>query len=100
MPVIIAQRAGTCTAVGCGGRISKGEYVSYSRESGARHKECASAPAVRLNDKAGPCATCGSWVEQGGGRLHHREEPGQEGFRQRYVLTCAGCSAPAGFTEG
>lgn len=94
MPTIVAQKNGTCMAMGCGGRIHKGEYAVYTRAEGLRHPECAILPAERRNEKPGKCERCGRWLEVGQGLLEHQEKRARGGgYRQRYVLTCLECTA-------
>ena len=92
MPTIVTKKAGTCTAIGCGGRIREGEFASYTRVQGLRHPECANKPTERRNAKPGQCITCDRWLEVGQGLLHLRKI-GRRSVPnpQRYTLTCSEC---------
>lgn len=91
MPVITADRVGTCTAAGCGGRIRKGELCWYEAATGTRHLEaaCREAPGgTRPNRRAAPCARCRRRVPPGQGHLVVTER----GTQKTYTVTCAaGC---------
>ncbi|RYZ34046.1 MAG: hypothetical protein EOO71_40285 [Myxococcaceae bacterium] len=91
MPVIVAKKAGTCTAAGCGGRVLKGEYVEYSAATGTRHMECAGAEqGKRPNLKAGTCR-CGASVAPREGSLTLKETKRGTNFRKEWLVLCARC---------
>lgn len=92
MPTIIAKKAGTCTAAGCGGRILKGEYVSYTAATGTRHLVCASAEQGRRpNLKAGRCR-CGVQVAPHEGTLHLEETQRGGRIHRRWYVQCQRCA--------
>lgn len=88
MPVIVTKRAGSCSA--CGGRIGKGEYADYTRDTGTKHPECRSEEATqRTNRKPGPCSRCGRALGAGEGLLAHEEKQRQDGsYAHRYAPRC------------
>ncbi|RKG97955.1 hypothetical protein D7X74_40555 [Corallococcus sp. CA047B] len=91
MPVIVAKKAGTCTAAGCGGRVLKGEYVEYSAATGTRHLECAGADqGKRPNLKAGKCR-CGAPVAPREGSLSLKETLRAGRFRKQWLVLCVRC---------
>ncbi|RKH61458.1 hypothetical protein [Corallococcus llansteffanensis] len=91
MPTIVAVKAGTCTAAGCGGRILKGEYVEYSAATGTRHLECAGAEQGRRpNLKAGQCR-CGASVALREGSLQLKETSRGRRFRKQWLVLCSRC---------
>ncbi|MFP2897576.1 hypothetical protein, partial [Corallococcus sp. 4LFB] len=91
MPTIVAKKAGTCTAAGCGGRILKGEYVAYTAATGTRHLACASAnQGRRPNLKAGRCR-CGAHVPPREGSLRLEETQRGAKFRRRWHVQCTRC---------
>ncbi|RKH01319.1 hypothetical protein D7V97_29170 [Corallococcus sp. CA053C] len=99
MPTIVAAKAGTCTAAGCGGRILKGEYVEYSAAIGTRHLECASAEQGRRpNLKAGKCR-CGTVVPPREGCLVLKEARRGRYFVKRWMVLCRRCDVPATSSE-
>ncbi|MCY1043310.1 hypothetical protein OV208_18480 [Corallococcus sp. bb12-1] len=91
MPVIVAKKAGTCTADGCGGRVLKGEFVEYSAATGTRHLECAGAEQGRRpNLKAGKCR-CGAQVAPREGSLTLKETSRAGRFRKEWLVLCSRC---------
>ncbi|AFE05590.1 hypothetical protein COCOR_04041 [Corallococcus coralloides DSM 2259] len=91
MPTIVAKKAGTCTAAGCGGRILKGEFVEYSAATGTRHLVCASAEQGRRpNLRAGRCQ-CGAQVAPREGSLVLKESPCDGCFVKRWLVLCQRC---------
>ncbi|NNC00601.1 hypothetical protein HI113_42835 [Corallococcus exiguus] len=92
MPTIVAKKAGTCTAAGCGGRILKGEYVEYSAATGTRHLECASAEQGRRpNLRAGRCR-CGAQVAPREGYLVLKETTRGGRFQKQWLVQCSRCA--------
>lgn len=92
MPTIVAKKAGTCTAAGCGGRILKGEYVEYSAATGTRHLVCASAEQGRRpNLRAGRCR-CGAQVAPREGSLVLKETTRGGRFRKEWLVRCSRCA--------
>ncbi|MBN8466191.1 hypothetical protein JYJ95_06685 [Corallococcus exiguus] len=92
MPVIVAKKAGSCTAAGCGGRVLKGEYVEYSAATGTRHLECAGADqGMRPNLKAGTCR-CGAAAAPREGSLVLKETTRGGRFVKRWLVLCRRCS--------
>ncbi|GHG79609.1 hypothetical protein GCM10012319_31640 [Comamonas sp. KCTC 72670] len=86
--MIVAAKAGRCTAAACGGRIRKGEMCWYETAKGTRHVEAAcrdAAAGIRPNRRAAPCARCGRRVPAGEGNLKVREVR----RRKTYTVTCA-----------
>ncbi|RKH51492.1 hypothetical protein D7W81_40490 [Corallococcus aberystwythensis] len=94
MPTIVAKKAGTCTAAGCGGRILKGEHVEYFAATGTRHLECASAEQGRRpNLRAGRCR-CGAQVAPREGSIQLEEKTRGGRFVRRWLVLCARCVGP------
>ncbi len=88
MPMIVAAKAGTCTAAGCGARIRKGEMCWFESATGTRHLEraCREAQAgARPNRRAATCARCRRRVPPGQGSLTVTEIR----RRKSYIVTCA-----------
>ncbi|QRK08084.1 hypothetical protein JQX13_50425 [Archangium violaceum] len=93
MPIIIAQRDGTCRA--CGKLVRKGEEADFTSELGLAHPEpqCSTAPARhRPNRRAGTCR-CGQAVAAGSGRLRLLEDRGAQGGGKRWGVDCAQCAS-------
>ncbi len=92
MPTIVAAKAGSCTAAGCGGRILKGEYVEYSAATGTRHLECAGEEQGRRpNLRAGRCR-CGVQVPPREGSLVLKELQRGGRFRKEWLVRCRRCA--------
>ncbi|TQF10483.1 hypothetical protein FJV41_39150 [Myxococcus llanfairpwllgwyngyllgogerychwyrndrobwllllantysiliogogogochensis] len=94
MPIIVAEKAGTCTAAGCGGRILRGELCWFEATTGTRHLEraCREASAGRRpNRRAGRCR-CGAHVPPGEGGLTLRETRRAGRHRKQWTVICARCS--------
>lgn len=59
MKTMYSKFPGTCTA--CNGAITKGEFIAWSRRTGAQHGKCAGFyPPERPQDVRSACWTCGS----------------------------------------
>ncbi|QRK06041.1 hypothetical protein JQX13_38845 [Archangium violaceum] len=92
MPIIVAQKDGTCRA--CGKLVRKGEEADYTAEQGLAHPEpqCSAAPALhRPNRRAGQCR-CGASVPAGAGRLRLLEDRGAAGGGKSWAVDCAACA--------
>ncbi len=92
MPLIVAEKDGTCRA--CGRLVRKGEYADFTSAEGLSHPEpqCSRAEArYRPNKRAGRCA-CDAAVPAGKGRLRLVEDRGAQGGGKRWAVDCARCA--------